>query len=783
MPQAAQLVAKVAVEGDEEAKKKLSDVSKKVDDTSGGFKSMLKNALSFAGGLGIFNLASQAVGFLKDQFTGAIQESMDAQAGMAQTLEVIKSTGGAAGMTAQQIADMAGSLSHMTTFSDDAIQSGENLLLTFTGIGKDVFPLATKTLLDMSQAMHTDVKSSAIELGKALNDPAQGLTVLTRVGVTFTDKQKEMIQQMVAVGNVSGAQKIMLQELQREFGGSAVAAGKTFGGQLTILQQRLSDVKQGIGDALMPILKGFVDWVSSTGMSVLERFGNWFSNTAVPAIQRFGTFVGNVFTYVSNVLKSIDLTDFKDAWNAVGLVVQQVEMRFGKLASALHPIKGDFDPLADAIAGLAKGGLSLVSGLLWDISGAFIAVDKSLQSGKGPLIDIGNTFKSFAPDLKAISSVLTGQFKDGFKFSGDAAKQFGDWFSKSVMPALKDATPGFLSLAHTLLGNVVPALVNIHGVAVDVVEHGIKTFGPILGQIIPPLIRFAGILAKDLSDGLKFIMPYIKDATKAIGKFADEVMDRVAPIIKDWLSDMSKKISEFQKAWAVIWPSLSQILKGVWDTITGVVKVAWALVTGIIKIGLDLLSGNWKKAWTDLKNMLGGIWDGIKQSVHGAIDTISSIFGGLPAKALQWGQNIISSLADGITNSIGKIGSAIGSVTQFISDHLPHSPAKIGPLRELHLQGSMIADQMGQGMLAGLPRLQSAIGQLVKPIALNLNPTSSSFGGGLGSSSYQLSPMQASNQTQIVVQAPPIYLDGRLLSSGLMPHIANQVRYGLGTHN
>lgn len=75
------------------------------------------------------------------------------------------------------------------------------MLLTFTNIGGEVFPKATETLLDMATAMSGGMTpgaealtSQAIQLGKALNDPINGITALTRVGVTFTEGQKNMIE-------------------------------------------------------------------------------------------------------------------------------------------------------------------------------------------------------------------------------------------------------------------------------------------------------------------------------------------------------------------------------------------------------------------------------------------------------------------------------------------------------------------------------------------------------------------------------------------------------------
>ncbi len=164
--------------------------------------------------------------------------------------QVIKSTGGAAGVTAQQADDLATSLAHVTNFQDDAVLSGENLLLTFTNIGKDVFPTATQAMLDMSQALGQDMKSSAVQLGKALNDPINGISALSRVGVSFTDQQKEMIKTMVEAGNTAGAQKVILAELAKEFGGSAQALADP----ATQLQNAWKELEQGVGTLVIPIL-------------------------------------------------------------------------------------------------------------------------------------------------------------------------------------------------------------------------------------------------------------------------------------------------------------------------------------------------------------------------------------------------------------------------------------------------------------------------------------------------------------------------------------------------
>ena len=169
------------------------------------------------------------------------------------TAQTIKATGGAAGLSAKEIFNMASALQEVTTFGDEAIIGGQNLLLTFRNIGKDVFPRATEIMLDMSEAMGTDMKSSAIQLGKALNDPVAGISALNRVGITFSDQQKEQIKLFQQTGQTAKAQGIILKELEMQFGGVARAsAGGT--GELIQVKNIIGDVAEEIGKNMLPVL-------------------------------------------------------------------------------------------------------------------------------------------------------------------------------------------------------------------------------------------------------------------------------------------------------------------------------------------------------------------------------------------------------------------------------------------------------------------------------------------------------------------------------------------------
>lgn len=174
----------------------------------------------------------------------------------AQTGAVLKSTGRAANVSATQVGELATQLSRKSGIDDEAIQSSENMLLTFRGVrnevgkGNDIFNQATKAGLDMSVAMGMDQSRAALQLGKALNDPTKGMTRLQRVGVTFTKQQQDQIKTLQKGGDTLGAQKVILGELTKEFGGSAAAQATP----LDKLKVSVGNVEEAIGKGLTPIV-------------------------------------------------------------------------------------------------------------------------------------------------------------------------------------------------------------------------------------------------------------------------------------------------------------------------------------------------------------------------------------------------------------------------------------------------------------------------------------------------------------------------------------------------
>src|SRR4030095_1303411 len=204
----------------------------------------------------------------------ASEAARDAAKVHAQTKAVIKSTGGAAKITAKQMEDMATRISKVTGLDDELILSAENMLATFTNVRNDfkknnmIFDDATQVIADMSTALGQDMQTSAIQVGKALNDPIKGIGSLQRVGVTFTDKQKEVIKKLVKTGDVAGAQKVILHELTKEFGGSAEAQA-TWADKAKVAA---GDIEESFGGLVNKIFAPLGEWVVEEGAPALQAF-------------------------------------------------------------------------------------------------------------------------------------------------------------------------------------------------------------------------------------------------------------------------------------------------------------------------------------------------------------------------------------------------------------------------------------------------------------------------------------------------------------------------------
>ncbi len=192
--------------------------------------------------------------------------------------QVLKSTGAEAWTSSAELQEMAASLQQVTNYGDETITSMHGVLLGFRNITGKNFEHASKAILDMATVMKMDLASAAQVVGKALDDPINGLGSLSRQGFHFTEQQKQMLKAMVEAGDMMGAQKIILEELDVTYGGAA-EAGADLGTQV---KNSAGDILEGFGKvfSLLGEHSGALKLTKEALDAIADAFNNVERNAA-----------------------------------------------------------------------------------------------------------------------------------------------------------------------------------------------------------------------------------------------------------------------------------------------------------------------------------------------------------------------------------------------------------------------------------------------------------------------------------------------------------------------
>lgn len=651
-----------------------AEFDKGIDDAESKADSGGSRIAGFLGGIGKAALGGAVVGIaaLGTALVEGISSAAEAEQIMAQTEAVIKSTGGAANLTATEVSDLAASLSAASgasLFGDDQIQGAENILLTFTNIKDESFKAATAIAVDMATALGTDPQAQAMALGKALNDPIAGVAALSRVGVTFTDQQKEQIKAMQEAGDVAGAQQIILAELGKEFGGSAAASAATFTGQMTTLKDRFGELLESIGAKVLPILTQFVSFLNSPEVQAgIQAFADalvngveltmtFISETVIPAlIEAFnlikpaidlvasifagaGTNISTLGTQVTGL--GMIWTGLKTTFDTILPPIKALVMSvFGIIAKFLHDhgdeIKAFLQATWATIQEIIKLAAELIQATIVPI---FQAIAKFISDHKEEIVTLlTNAWNVISAVIKAALAIIKGVIKTvtalihgDLEGAWDAIEEMFStvWASiKTIIDAAISNIKTVLSLAWAAIGGTVTT-------AWEAIKSSILT------------------ALDNAKKGLDTVVANIKTALSnawdAVKNTASTMWDNIKSAILSPFENAKKGIDVIVNAGG----GVKSILSNAWSSIQSAANTAWGNITGAINTEFEkakgkvdgviggiksLLSG----AWSDIKEGASGAWGGIANAIGSAFDDVTSKIKGIVNQAIRYVNRLIS---------------------------------------------------------------------------------------------------------------------------------------------
>jgi hypothetical protein len=591
-----------------------------------------------------------------------------------QTTNVIKSTGGAAGVTAEHVEDLASALENTTATEAESVQEGANLLLTFKNIrneagdGNDIFDQTTVAMVDMARAMGTDAKGGAIQLGKALNDPVKGIAALSRVGITFTDDQKELITTLTESGQVMEAQKIILAELNSQFGGSAAAYAETYAGKVELLGHAwgtfgetifekatpaLGSIAKGLADTLnnqvTPFTAGFIDGltgirnllVDGDYSGLLQDSFGWTEDS------RPVDFVLDLRDGLGRLLdKGVEAKAFLG--DTFTPVIENFGDKLGPVVPQVVELWEAFSPLGLIVSALAPYLPSLATGLA-DIG---TAVGDKL----GPALS-----DDLLPALGETAGLISDELLQAVQDSQPEIEELGDKLLDVGTEVLPELIPGLIDLVGALL------------------------------PLIPPLVQLALAVLPPVIDLLTFLVTPTDNAKGSTDGFTGAVSGLVGVLV--FLIGLL--------------PGPIPLLEGLRDVMDG--------SRSATDLASDAIGGKYGSALAFITprvigfgTMVGETFRGIQSNVSQKLGQVQAVgeqvWGMVPAPVRNAAAQIGPAIAGGIDKAVGFIASLPGRAAGALGN-------VGGALRGA---GADLVDGFVGGMLGGIERVANAAARVAR---------------------------------------------------------------------
>lgn len=216
----------------------------------------------------IVQLAAAYVGFgaVKHFLTDALMDAVkadDVWQTLHATLVVNNRDADKLGETLQRLGKET---EQLTRYTGDQVLAAGNVLSVYKNISDEALPRVIALVKDISrQKGLSELTSQAMQLGRALENPTQATRMLRMAGITLTDQIEDQIKALVESGDVTGAQAILIEELEAKYAGLADMLGGSLSDRLEIVKHRFDEVQKQVGDEMIPVLEEVIPLIEAFG--------------------------------------------------------------------------------------------------------------------------------------------------------------------------------------------------------------------------------------------------------------------------------------------------------------------------------------------------------------------------------------------------------------------------------------------------------------------------------------------------------------------------------------
>lgn len=650
----------------------------------GAFRSIAATGAALFASVGVTRVIGQS-----------IAEAREAERVGRRTANVIESTGGVANVSADRVERLAERLSNLAGVDDEIIQGSENLLLTYSavrnemGAGNAIFDRATTAALDMSSALGTSMQSAVMQLGRSLQEPEKGLARLSRAGVSFSDAQRDAVEQMVASGDTLGAQKIILEEVERQFGGAAAA---------------MADPAQKAGVAWA----NFQEKIGLLVLPTVGRLADLFTGTIIPTVEKVGRAFGALFSGDSD--------------------------RFAGILDRLVGGGGRFRQIFQTVGDVIVRVKDAVAGFVGSEAGRFALIVTGIAAAVGLLtVALGALVGAISWPLVAVAALVAGLAFAYKRFEG--FRNVVDTVARAVVTAFQWLVETAWPAVQRFFGRVAAWARQVWPDVQNIITRVVAIVGAVISRFVS--------VAQSLWDRFgSSIVATIRTAWDWIQEYINAAIDVITGVIRLFSSVLSGD-------WGRAWDALKGILRGVWDAIFALLRAVvrqaitvvkaigpalWAVIRAAFTRVVGIIRGA-VSAWLGFLRSLPGRVASIAATVFtslinaaqqlpgrvmGFLSTLPGLIRGMVGTMLAAGRAVGGAIIDGISAGLrgavsfaGDIASAVGNAIRgaingligLLNGAIPNSlgwgPASIdipdNPIPTLH-EGGVFSSGSGEGL-------------------------------------------------------------------------------------
>ena len=246
--------------------------------------------------------------------------------------------------------ESADRLGKQTLFNQEDFTKGFNLLTSFKAIGVDAYTRVAESAADIAQVNQVDVKTSFMQLAKALQDPKRNLAALNRSGIAFTENERKKINALMESNKVTEAHAMILGIVEGSYKDLAKAGAKGFAGDVDSLGESFNDFAEALGKGLIPVVQPIVRGLSSL-FQILSKIPT--SVTTITLAIAGSSGLVYAIKILMGSIKALNLTLMLNPWYALAAGVTVATVAIFQAATAnsrfAQEIASGTRPLEEAV--------------------------------------------------------------------------------------------------------------------------------------------------------------------------------------------------------------------------------------------------------------------------------------------------------------------------------------------------------------------------------------------------------------------------------------------------